>query len=198
MIKQKYKTTSTVQPMLVANIFAMQRRPHKCPSCGGLTDQVHDYRIQVVKDTPALGKKLKWKYHKRRYHCACGKRFYKSNYLLPKHHRITNRLTACCLLQLQHKYSQKEIALDLGISPSTVGRWLKLLGFAKPNSLPTVLSIDEFRGNTDRGKFQCILTAPAKKAVVDILPNKSSFEIYEYLRGFPDRQRVKYFVMDMN
>lgn len=179
--------------------FEMNRRSHECPRCGGWTDRVHDYRIQIVKDTPVLGKMIKWRYHKRRYCCpCCGKRFYESNYLLPKHHRITNRLTAFCLKQLQRKCSQKEIAIDLGISASTVGRWGKLLSFEKPNSLPTVLAIDEFRGNTDRGKFQCILTAPAKKAIVDILPNRNSVEIYEYLRQFPNRPNVKYFIMDMN
>lgn len=179
--------------------FELPRRVHRCPECGGLTDQVHDYRTQIVKDTPAMGKRLIWRYHKRRYGCPyCGKRFYESNYLLPKYHRITNRLAAFCIGQLKRKCSQKEIATNAGVSASTIGRWLKLLTFTRPKSLPTVLAIDEFRGNTDRGKFQCILTAPVKRAIVDILPSRDSCEILEYLRSFPNRENLKYFIMDMS
>lgn len=177
----------------------MQRRAHMCPECGAETNTVHDYRLQSVKDIPVQEKKLIWHYRKRRYRCnCCGKRFYESNYLLPKWHRITNRLTACCLSQLGQKRSQADIAKSLGISPATVGRWLHLLGFSKPNKLPTVLSIDEFRGNTDRGKFQCILTAPKDKAVLDILPTRYGTDISSYFRSFPNRQAVQYVVMDMN
>ncbi len=177
----------------------MHRRTQTCPTCGAITDRIHDYRLQRVKDSPSQGKKLIWYYRKRRYRCdCCGKRFYENNFLLPKWHRITNRLTALCLKELSAKRSQADIAKSLGISPSTVGRWLKLLGFSAPSRLPSVLSIDEFRGNTDRGKFQCIITAPKEKAIVDILPTRYSTDISGYFRSFPNREAVKYVVMDMN
>lgn len=177
----------------------MRRRTHTCPVCAAATDMVHDYRLQTVKDIPVQGKKLVWQYRKRRYRCGCcGKRFYESNYLLPKWHRLTNRLTAYCLSLLKQKRSQADIAKELGVSPSTVGRWLQLLGFSKPNRLPAVLSIDEFRGNTDRGKFQCILAAPKDKAVLDILPTRYSTDLSCYFRSFVNRKDVKYVVMDMN
>ena len=32
----------------------LMRKPHKCPCCNTITDTVHDYRVQVIKDTPAL------------------------------------------------------------------------------------------------------------------------------------------------
>ncbi len=35
--------------------FKLQRRPHVCPDCGGITEKVHDYRNQRVKDIPAFG-----------------------------------------------------------------------------------------------------------------------------------------------
>lgn len=38
--------------------FKLQRRPHICPDCAGITNKVHDCRIQIVKDVPAFGKKL--------------------------------------------------------------------------------------------------------------------------------------------
>jgi len=110
--------------------FKLQRRPHVCPNCGGITDTVHDYREQMVKDVPAFGKKFIWLYYKRRYRCTCcNKRFYETNGLLPKFHRLTSRLTAYCLNELKRKCSQRDIATSLGISPSTVNRWLQLFCF---------------------------------------------------------------------
>ena len=177
----------------------MKRRAQECPVCRTPCDQVHDYRTQRVKDSPIQGKVVLWQYRKRRYRCpCCGKRFYEGNYLLPKRHRITNRLAALGIDQLRKKQSRKEIADSLGVSESSVGRWMNFLEFGKPDRLPKVLSIDEFRGNTEYGKFQCILTDPVHKKIVDVLPTRYHWQIYDYLRAFPNRNQVQYFVMDMN
>ena len=177
----------------------MKRRTQECPACRKPCDQIHDYRTQRVKDSPIQGKLVIWQYRKRRYRCpCCGKRFYESNYLVPKRHRITNRLAALGIDQLRKKQSRKEIAQSLGISESSVGRWMNLLEFGKPDRLPKVLSIDEFRGNTEYGKFQCILTDPVHKRIIDVLPTRYHAQIYDYLREFPNRKQVEYFVMDMN
>ena len=40
----------------ITHIFCeLQRKPHKCPHCGNLTDTVHDYRKQIIKDIPSFG-----------------------------------------------------------------------------------------------------------------------------------------------
>jgi transposase len=71
-------------------LLYLKRRPHKCPQCKAITDPVHDYRLQTVKDLPVLGKPLLWKFYKRRYACPCyHKRFQERNGVLPKFHRIT-------------------------------------------------------------------------------------------------------------
>ena len=179
--------------------FRMRRMDHECPQCRTITNIVHDYRLQLVKDIPFQGKPVRWLYEKRRYRCPlCDKRFYERNYLLPKFHRITNRMAMLCLNELQYKCSRKDIARRLSISQSTVARWMQLVDYGKPSKLPKVLSIDEFRGNTDAGKFQCILTSPKEKAIIDILPSRATAHVLEYLKGFPNRKQVKYVVMDMN
>ena len=53
----------------------LKRKPHKFPCCGNLTDKVHDYREQPIKDIPAFGKHIFIHLYKRRYRCSCGKRF---------------------------------------------------------------------------------------------------------------------------
>lgn len=176
----------------------MKRRPANCPCCGMPTDTIHDYRIQTVKDSPIQGKTVHWQYRKRRYRCTnCGKRFYEKNWLLPKWHRLTNRLALQVIQRLQEKVSRKDLSKEFNVSESTVCRWMNLTECGKPNDLPNVVSIDEFKGNVDGEKFQCILTAPTEKRVLDILPDCKERHIYEYLQRFKNRDQVQFFVSDM-
>lgn len=68
----------------------------------------------------------------------------------------------------------------------------------KAAKLPKVLSFDEFKGNTNRERFQCILTAPEERRILDILPDRKVSTIQSYLQPFSDRAEVQYVVMDMN
>ncbi len=181
--------------------FHLKRRPHYCPHCHSLTDTVHDYRIQYVKDIPVLGRPLIWKYRKRRYHCnCCGKHFLESNHLLPKWHRITSRLALYSLSLLKERRSFLDISKSLHISSASLFRWLHYVSFPKPKGLPQTLSIDEFKGNTDSIKFQCILTDPTHRKIVDILPSRTQSTLLNYFRSFPPEKRnnVKFFISDMN
>jgi len=47
----------------------MRLRAHNCPCCQQLTDKVHDYRIQIIKDIPTFGMSTYIHYRKRRYVC---------------------------------------------------------------------------------------------------------------------------------
>lgn len=175
-----------------------KRETQVCPECGALTDLVHDYRTQRVRDLSVQGKKVYWNYRKRRYRCfCCEKRFYEKCPLLPKYHRITNRVAFSALDELSRKQSMKDIAERLNISSASVARYLRNLHFGRPDRLPEVISIDEFRGNTEFGRFQTIITDLKKRKVFDILPDNEERTIFEYFRQFEDRDRVKYFVSDM-
>ena len=59
--------------------------------------------------------------------------------------------------------------------------------------------IDEFKGNTGNIKYQCIITDPASKRVLDILPDRSQQQLIDYLKQWDSksRKRVRYFVSDM-
>ena len=139
--------------------FHLEHRDHVCPLCGAITNKVHDYRTSIIKDSPFQGRPLFLHYRKRRYHCnCCNSHFLEPFTLLPKQCRITNRLGFLAIHQLRNTMNVKGVAQSLGISSSTVFRRLKDLNFAKPNALPLVLSIDEFKGNAGGQKFQAILT----------------------------------------
>jgi len=179
--------------------ISLKRKTHVCPDCGAHTDNVHDYRIQKVKDLPIHGKSVILSYRKRRYKCSsCAKSFYEKLHILPKRHRITNRTALYSLILLRERRSIKDIAQTLGVSASSVFRWLRSVSCSAPKVLPRVLSIDEFRGNAGGEKFQCILTDPDKREVFDVLPVRKQEYIYGYLSQFRDKSRTEYVVMDMN
>jgi len=174
-------------------------KPHECPDCGYVTSLVHDYRAQKVRDIPIQGKATILLYRKRRYKCAvCNKRFIEKQPLVPKFHQLTNRLVFHIMNQLKEKRSMTDIAKENYVSLTTVNRVLDMVSLGKPKGLPQVLSIDEFKGDTNSTKFQCILTDPVHKRIVDILPSRSNVTIIDYLKGFSNRANVKFFIMDMN
>lgn len=179
--------------------FSMKRRPHPCPQCRTLTEQVHDYRVSLIKDLPVMGKKTFLHYRKRRYHCpCCNKHFYESFPILPKHCRITTRLAFYSIHLLGSRQSASSVASLLGISVSSVFRRMQDIRYPKPSELPEVLSIDEFKGNAGGEKFQAILTDAKNHRLFDILPSRSQTALMLYLQEFPNKKNVKYFVTDMN
>ncbi len=193
LIVENIKTDSSATSIF----FSLKRKPHNCPSCHKVTNKVHDYRTQVIKDLPILGKRTLLFYRKRRYLCpSCHKRFYESNTFLPKYYRCTSRFIKELLYKFSDNRSITSIAKEYTISPTTAFRFLSFINYPKPHSLPSVLSIDEFRGNAGR-KFQCIITNPKNKKVLDIIKGRESYILTDYFRTIPNRDNVRYFVMDM-
>lgn len=176
----------------------MPQREYECPRCKATTSRIHDYRTQTVKDAPMYGRHTVLKIRKRRYVCpVCGKRFYEKVPLLPKYQRTTTRLWAFVLEELSKVQSMKDIASRVGISATSVARILDHLSYDMLH-LPDVISIDEFKGNAGGHKFQCIITNPKKRQVLDILPEKTTESLSGYFSRFRDRANVKYIVMDMS
>lgn len=172
---------------------------HSCPRCSCKTSRVHDYRTQLIKDIP-LGNHTILKYRKRRYLCPhCGKRFSENHHFVPKYHRMTNRLVSHIIDELRNEYSFTSVAKRFNISVSTVIRVFDLIHIPKPRKLPRVFAIDEFKGNTNNTKYQCVITAPASKRVLDILPGRNQQLLIDYLKQWSvkERRRVHYFVSDM-
>lgn len=176
----------------------LEVKEHQCPCCNSKTKYIHDYRKQKVKDIPIRGKKCSLILEKRRYICKhCGKRFFEKNEFLPRYHQSTNRLSMWIINQL-NIYSFKDIAKQTGLSSYTVMRRFDMLSFHRPK-LPTVLSIDEFKGNAADDRYQVILTDPINKKVLDILKSRTKYQLIQYFKQYTKEQRdaVEYFVCDM-
>ena len=173
-------------------------KEHICPTCGRLTKRIHDYRMQTIKDLPFQLKHCYLILRKRRYICSCGKRFYEEYCFLPRYFQRTSRLTAFIADALHDTRSVVSVAKTCNVSTATVNRILGTISYGKPK-IPQVLSIDEFKGNADGIKYQCILVDPIKRSVLDILPSRSQTQLVSYFRDIPkkERYRVNFFVCDM-
>ena len=174
----------------------LPRMKHRCPACGGLTDRVHDYRMQIIKDVP-LGRTTLLHLRKRRYRCDCGKRFFEKNTFLPRYYRSTSRLVAKIITAFRETVSAAKIGAQFHVSGATAMRYFKYVSF-KQTKLPEVLSIDEFKGNSGGQKYNSIIVDAKNRKVIDILPNRFENDLIHYFSQFSSKTEVKYFVCDMN
>lgn len=175
----------------------MAQRLHRCPQCGSSTSKVHDYRTQIVRDVSICGYKTVLHLRKRRHVCPnCGKRFDEQIDFLPRYSQFTNRVNLQIFRQLKECRSIKSIAKDNNMSPPTAAKIVNEIDY-RTRKLPEVLAIDEFKGNAEGEKFQCILADPKNRRVVDILPTRKHEMIRHHLLGFSNRKDVRFIVMDM-
>ena len=176
----------------------LPRRKHCCPCCKAMTDRIHDYRMQIVKDLDIHGSHTYLHIKKRRYVCEeCGKKFYEENYFLPRYHRITNRAVGKIINDFRASHTAKDIGADNNVSGQTALRYFKLVNYSC-SELPDVLSIDEFKGDADGEKYQTLLTDAKEHTIIDVLPNRKKSDLIRYFRKFKNRKDVKYVIIDMN
>ena len=181
------------------NIYIKIEHPRKectCPLCGRQTKRIHDYRQQKIKDITVRGKKVILLLRKRRYVCTCGKRFYEPNTYIGRYQRTTKRAIESIIGNLASVKSYAEVAREYGTSSNTVIRYFKAVNYPKPSSLPEVIGIDEFKGNSGGEKFHAILADIKEKKVIDVLKTRKEVDLCQYFKGY-DRKNVKYFVSDM-
>lgn len=174
----------------------LPRRKHTCPCCGTVTDRVHDYRMQVIKDVP-LARDTFLHLRKRRYRCDCGKRFFEINTFLPRYYRVTTRLVAEIMFAFKKTVSAKEIGCRYNVSSVTAMRYFNQFN-QRLTMLPEVISLDEFKGNSGGQRYNSIIVDPEKRIVLDILPNRFENNLIKYFSQFSNKNDVKYFVCDMN
>jgi len=181
-------------------IFHVKTKPkeHVCPKCESATSRVHDYRQQKIKDLPFQLKQAYLVLHKRRYVCPCGKRFFEDYSFLARYQQRTKRLTHAVVNEGFKTQSIKSIAERVNLSSHTVSRILSYISFSQVK-LGETLALDEFKGNAGTEKFQCILTDPKKRRIIDILHSRSYGTLADYFSKIhrTERYKVKYFICDM-
>ena len=174
-------------------------KEHICPRCGHSTSNIHDYYTQTIKDIPIYFKPTFLIIRKRRYVCKhCGKKFFEHNPLLSKYDRRTTRLSGFVIDKLRNLVSQSDVSKQTNVSPSVISKMLPYLAVTN-STLPRVLCIDEFKGNTGHYKYQVALINGETHEVVDILECRQKHFLCDYFKRFPQEQldNVKYFITDL-
>lgn len=178
----------------------LPRKSHLCPCCHHSTNSVHDYRLQKIRHLVHCPYPFSIFIRKRRYCCPfCNKRFIENIPFLGKYQRMTTSFIKFVLSQLSSLKSAFSIAKDNELSISTVLRLIDKIS-TKTVVLPEIISIDEFKGNADKEKFQFVINDPISKKTLDVLPTRRTeyLEYYFSKFSYKDRCKVKYVVMDMN
>ncbi|WP_082090051.1 MULTISPECIES: ISL3 family transposase [Bacillus] len=177
----------------------MERKVHRCPKCNQRTSKIHDYRIQKIQHLKWFERKTQIFYKRRRYVCECGKRFSEKNPFVMRYQRTSIEWNQAISIKAIKGKTFKETAEIYGCSSSTIIRRFDQISRSEirpVEELPTVIAIDEYKGDTREGKYQLIIANGITKEPIDILPNRYKRTIKDYLRKHGSR--VQIVIMDMN
>ena len=171
-----------------------------CPHCGASTRKSNGKRSRDVKFGAMQHHTVTATYLQRRYKCQeCNHTFIEKNPFVSRYLRLSKSNLEYLFRQLGEKGSFTEMAKRSDVSVSTVIRYCSKLAIPKPAQLPTVLGIDEYKGNAEGQMYQVIITDLRNHSVVDILPKRETRALIQYFKTFSKeaREQVKYIVMDM-
>lgn len=170
-----------------------------CPCCGSKTSKIHDHYTQPIKDIPIQFKPVTVFLKKTRYECKnCGKSFYPQNDFIAKYMRKSKRLIGYIVDQLKNNIAASTIAKSINIDNGFISKMLPYLSITN-TTLPRVLCIDEFKGNSGEYKYQVALLDGETHKVIDILKCRHKHFLCDYFKKFPKEQldNVKYLVTDL-
>lgn len=175
------------------------KRSHRCPACGERTKRVHDYRIQKVQHLKMFERTTYLFYRKRRYVCSCGKRFAEKNGVVERYQRHSIEWNQALGLRVIQGKNFKDTAAQFRTSQTTaIRRFDKISStyLQETERLSEVIAIDEYKGDTNKGKYQLIIADGKTGKPLDILPDRSVYTIKRYLRK--KGSKVKMVIMDMS
>lgn len=151
----------------------------RCPICNEYTSSIHDTLKTIVlkylrlfeQDTRILITK------KKRFIChKCKKKFTEEVDLNNQGKTISNKLEQKILKDLlNYNISIAYIDKDNGLSPGTVRKIFEQAMSNYPKyiiNLPRVLSFDEFKADTDCGKYSFVLNDLIHRKYLDVLPER--------------------------
>lgn len=177
----------------------MEQKAHQCPRCGRKTTQIHDYRYQKIKHLKWFERNTEIFYKRRRYRCACGKRFSESNPIVERYQRTSIEWNQAVAVRAIKGKTFKEVGENYGTSATTIIRRFDQIAakeIKNVETLPPVIAIDEYKGDTVEGKYQLIIADGITKQPIDILPNRYGKTIKRYLQKHG--HQVEVVIMDMS
>jgi len=180
-----------------------RKKKVRCPVCNKFTSSIHS-KLKPIRSIylSSCGSKTDLILYKKRYHCYnCGKIFTEESNINTTRGSISNKVKIEIRQELlKYNLSLKAIAEDNRVSIDTVINELKIIEKNIPKhivNLPRVISFDEFKADTNEGKYAFVLNDPIHKKVLDILPNRKKEYLIQYFTYCKNRHSVEYVISDM-
>lgn len=163
-----------------------------------MTSRVHDDRLQKIQHTKLFERPTVLFYRGRRYACSCGKRFSEPVTFVDSYQRYSKEWNQLVKIRSTQEGTFTQVARQQGYSILTVMRRFKtlILETEEHRQLPRHVAIDEYKGDTDAGKFQLLIANAETKEPIDILPDrrKDMIKLYFQKHGW----NVEIVVMHMS
>lgn len=175
----------------------------RCTECNCFTSSVHDVLKPIKsKYLDSSGQRCELKLIKRRFTChKCKKTFTENLNINEKNKTLSNKLKIKIRKDLlYYNLSLKYIAKTNNVSDNTIRNELLEAMNNYPEHLrllPRVISFDEFKADTKKGKYAFILNDPIHKTPLDILPSRKKEYLIQYFTHIENRHSVEYVISDM-
>ena len=175
----------------------------RCPECNKFTSSIHS-KLKPIRSVylDSCGEKVNLIIYKRRFHCYnCNKIFTEEMNLNSKNGSISNKTKIQIRKDLlDYNMTIDKIAIKNHVSKYIVRKELEEATEIIPDyqkNLPMVISFDEFKADTEEGKYAFILNDPIHKKVLDVLPSRKKERLMQYFTHTENRHSVKYIISDM-
>lgn len=185
---------------IILNCEIIEDEVISCPICGSIKYHIKDYYERNIKYLEMFGYKSIIRVKQKRVVCCdCNKSYNIQSSIISKGCSISNPTKLKIIQESKSKQSFTDIALRLGVSTThTISTFNEHIAISR-NKLTEIICVDEFKANTEHGKYAFILGDPTTGEIIDILPSRKQEYIYHYFKDVPGKERlgVKYFVSDM-
>lgn len=195
-IKEKNKTLQEIT--LIGTVKKV-----KCPKCNKYTSSIHDRLKPVsIKFNKVAEQDCRLVLVKRRFIChKCNKKIVEDLNINDSKKTISNRLEIKIRQDLlKPNFNIKQIADDNNVSHNCVRNILKNAMNNYPDhlkTLPEIISLDEFKADTNEGKYACVVNDPIRKRILDVLSSRKKEYLLSYFTYVENRNNVKYVIGDM-
>lgn len=180
-----------------------KNKKQKCPKCKEYTKSIHDKLKPIeLKYLKVIEQDTKINIMKKRFICHnCNIKFTENLNLNQKNKTLSNKLEQKILKDLlNYNLSIKYVAEINNVSPGTVRNILLNAMSEYPEhivNLPKVISFDEFKADTNKGKYAFILNDPIHRKALDILPERKKEYLIQYFTYCENRHSVEFVISDM-
>ncbi len=180
-----------------------KKKKVRCPNCNKFTNSVHS-KLKPIRSIylDSCGEKVNLIIHKRRFHCYnCNKIFTEEMNLNTQNGSISNKVK----IQIRKDLLDYNMTIDKIATKNHVSKYIVRKELEEATStipeyqknLPKVISFDEFKADTNAGKYAFVLNDPIHKKVLDILPNRTKEHLIQYFTHTENRRSVEYIISDM-